>query len=40
MLRMTYGPINGSGVWTARHSDEFYALYDELDVVKVIQVMK
>ena len=35
-----YGPINDNGIWTARHGDELYALYDELEVVKVIKVRK
>ena len=33
---MMYSPINVNGIWAGRHGDELYALYDELDVVKVI----
>jgi hypothetical protein len=31
-----YGLVNDNGIWTATLSDELYALYDELDVVQVI----
>jgi len=35
-----YGPINDDGMWTARHNDELYALYDELYIVKVMKLMR
>lgn len=39
-IKNDVGPINDNGMWTTRHNDELYALFDELDVVKVIKVMK
>jgi len=38
ILRMIYGPVNANGIWRTRHSSEFYALYNELDTLKVINV--
>jgi len=37
MRRMIFGPINDTGIWRTRYKNEFYILYDELDVVKVIK---
>ena len=37
MLRIIYGPINGIDKWRTRYSNDFYVLYDELDIVEVKQ---
>jgi hypothetical protein len=37
ILRMIYGPVNDTGKWRTRYSNEFYTLYDELDIAKVIK---
>ena len=37
ILRMIYGPINDTGKWRTRYSHEFYTLYDQLDIAKVIK---
>jgi hypothetical protein len=36
------GPVNDNGIWRTFYSNEFYALYDELDirVVKVVKIGK
>jgi len=34
---MIYGPVNDNGIWRTRYNNEFYTLYDELDIVKVIK---
>jgi hypothetical protein len=35
---MIYGPVNVNGIWRTRHSSELYALYNELDTLKVIKM--
>jgi hypothetical protein len=38
VLRMIYGPVNDNGIWRTRYSNELYTFYDELDIVKVINM--
>jgi hypothetical protein len=38
ILRIIYGPINDNGIWRTCYNNAFYALCDELDVVKVIKI--
>jgi hypothetical protein len=35
---MIHRPINDSGVWRARYSNELYTVYCELDVAKVVHI--
>jgi len=37
ILRTIYSPINDTGKWRTRYNNEFYTLYDELDIAKVIK---
>jgi hypothetical protein len=37
ILRKIYDPINDTSKWRTRYSNEFYTLYDELDIAKVIK---
>jgi hypothetical protein len=37
ILSVNYGPINDTGKWITRYSNELYTLCDELDIAKVIQ---
>jgi hypothetical protein len=38
ILRIIHGPFNDNGVWRTFYINEFYALYDELDIVKVVKI--
>ena len=38
ILRKIYGPVNANGIWGTRYISELYALYDELDIDKVIKM--
>jgi len=38
ILRMIYVPIKDNGMWTARYNSELYTHYDELDIVKGINI--
>jgi hypothetical protein len=38
ILRIIYGSLNDNGVWRTFYNNEFYALYDELDMVKVVKI--
>ena len=33
ILRVSYGPANDSGIWSARYSNELYTVYREVDTV-------
>ena len=38
ILRMIHRPINDSGVWTARCSNELYTVYYKIDLAKVVNI--
>jgi hypothetical protein len=38
ILSIIYVPINDNGIWVARYNSELYTYYDELDIIKVIQL--
>jgi hypothetical protein len=40
ILRLIFGPIKDTGKWRTRYSNEFYTLYDELDIAKVIKTRR
>ena len=33
ILRMSFGPINGNGIWRTRYSNELYTHFDGRDLV-------
>jgi hypothetical protein len=37
MLRMTHSSTDDNGTWRARYNIELYMVYDEPDIVKVIE---
>jgi len=37
-LIMLFGPMNGNYMWRTRYNNEMDKLYDELDVVQMLQV--
>jgi len=38
ILRKIYGPVNDKVIWRTRYSNELYTFYDELHIVKVIEI--
>jgi hypothetical protein len=39
-LRIVYVPIKDNGMWRTRYINELYMLYNELDIVKVIKIVR
>ena len=39
-LRMIYGAINDNGTWRTSYNIELYMVYDEPDIVKVIETRR
>jgi hypothetical protein len=35
---MIYFPVNDNGIWRKRYGSELYTIYNEPDVVKVVQI--
>jgi len=38
ILRVSYGPANDNGIWSARYSNELYTVYREVDTVRVVKI--
>jgi hypothetical protein len=39
-LRIVYVPVTANGMWITGYSGEFYALCDELDIIKTIKIWR
>jgi len=40
ILRRIYGPICEGAIWRSRYNEELYRLYDEIDLVTTIRIIR